>query len=456
MDNFKNKKVLVIGMGKSGIAAAQVLKKRQAIVTACDIKNPDLMPEAIEELHKDNINVLVGSYPDLVEENYDIIVVSPGVPLTIPPIQAALNGNIPVIGEVELAYLIKKPNLQMFAITGTNGKTTTTALLQAILEKGGFNAVVGGNIGNPLTLLVDEMDDGIIAVEVSSFQLETTNAFKPYISSILNITPDHLDRHHTMEHYVNAKVKIFKNQSKQNFTILNYDDELVKKLAPETRGKVVYFSTKYHLPAGVFIKDGIITAHIDNNVISLCNTKDVCLKGKHNLENILCATTIALLAGVDKVDIISSLKSFKGVRHRLEEVLTLNNVLYINDSKATNPESAIKAIEAFARPIILIAGGKNKGASFNNFARIIKEKVKTLILLGEAKEEIKSAVMALDYMNIYEVKDMAEGVELANKLASTNDVVLLSPACASWDMFDNYEQRGDIFCNLVHSLGVDK
>lgn len=451
--NFKDKKVLVIGMARSGIAAAQVLAKRGAWVTACDIKTPDMIQDTIDQLMGSKIQIWAGSYPEVKKENYDMVLVSPGVPLDIEPVQEARNLNLPVIGEVELAYLLKSPKLQMYGITGTNGKTTTTALLQAILDKNGQKSAAGGNIGIPLTILVDSMDEGIITVEVSSFQLETINVFKPHLCGILNITPDHLDRHKTMEAYIKAKANIFANQNADDFTILNYEDEILRDFSLHTRAKVIYFSTDRVLDEGVFVKEGLITGKFNNKVIDICKVNEVTLKGKHNLENILCATAMALAANVKPENIASVLKSFKGVRHRMEEVLTHNGVTYINDSKATNPESAIKALESFNQPIILIAGGRNKGSKFDKFAKVVIKNTQALILLGEAKEEIKSAVMAENYTNIYEVDNINEAVKLASEMAGPGNIVLLSPACASWDMFESYEQRGDIFCELVHLIG---
>ncbi|NLB87887.1 MAG: UDP-N-acetylmuramoyl-L-alanine--D-glutamate ligase, partial [Syntrophomonadaceae bacterium] len=359
--NFSGKKVLVIGMARSGVAAAQVLSKKGALVTASDIKTPDLMQDTIEQLMRSKIEVWAGSYPEIKKESFDLVVVSPGVPLDIEPVQRAYNLDLPVIGEVELAYLLKKPQLEMYGITGTNGKTTTTALLKEILVRDGQKSASGGNIGTPLTFLVDSMDEGVIAVEVSSFQLETVKEFKPHICSILNITPDHLDRHKTMEAYIQAKTKIFVNQDADDFTILNYEDEVLRSCSALTKAKTIFFSTDRVLDEGVFVKDGFISARINNKTIDICNVSEVSLRGKHNLENILCATAMALAANVKPENIASVLKTFKGVRHRMEEVLIHNGVTYINDSKATNPESAIKALESFDQPIILIAGGRNKG-----------------------------------------------------------------------------------------------
>lgn len=450
--NFASKKVLIIGMGKSGIAAALVLVKKGAVVTACDIKMPESMQETIDHLMRHKVEVMVGSYPKVKKEKYDLVVISPGVPLTIEPIQSAYNLNIPILGELELAYQLKKLDLQMYAITGTNGKTTTTMLLQHILTIDGVNCVAGGNIGTPLTMLVDKMDTGVICVEASSFQLETTSTFRPYISSVLNITPDHLDRHKNMEAYIKAKTRIFENQSHNDFTILNYDDPIVRDFAALSKAQIIYFSTNQVLSEGVFISEGVIMAHMKNTLTEICNVDEVSLRGKHNLENMLCATAIALVAGANPQHIESALKSFEGVQHRMEEVRNHEGIIYINDSKATNPESAIKAIESFNQPIILIAGGRNKGSKFDDFAQVLIEKSKALILLGESKEEIKSAVMARDYTNIHEVDNLDQAVKLAYQLAEKGDVVLLSPACASWDMFDSYEQRGDIFCELVDSV----
>ncbi|MDD2585288.1 MAG: UDP-N-acetylmuramoyl-L-alanine--D-glutamate ligase [Syntrophomonadaceae bacterium] len=450
--DFAGQRVLIIGMARSGLAAASVLNKRGAQITICDQKNLDYFTEKLNSITETEIKIIAGGYPEVHKGDFDLVVVSPGIPLDIPPIAVARKENIPIIGEVELAYLIKKADVEMYAITGTNGKTTTTSLLELIMTEDGRDSVSGGNIGTPLATLVDNMTSGVISVEVSSFQLETINKFRPHICGILNITPDHLDRHKTMELYVKAKSRIFENQTENDYVVLNYEDSILRELAQKCQSQVVYFSTEQILPEGAFVEYNKVIVLLAGNRREICSIDEIRLRGKHNLENVLCAVLMATLAGVESGIIRKCLMGFAGVRHRMEEVPAKNGVLYINDSKATNPESAIKAISSFVQPIILIAGGRNKGSSFTNFASVIKNKVKDLVLVGEAREEIKRAVIEAGFVNIHEVEDFNAAVLKAIELADTGDVVLLSPACASWDMFDNYEQRGDLFCKIVNSI----
>jgi UDP-N-acetylmuramoylalanine--D-glutamate ligase len=449
---LKEKKVLVIGMGRSGLAAVDLLHRKGARVTACDINKNDKTIEKTREFVQKGIEVLLGDYPLVTRKRFDLLVVSPGVPLQIKPIREAYSEMIPVIGEVELAYRFKPEGVSILAITGTNGKTTTTTLLQNILEKGGEKAVSGGNIGIALSSLIDQMDEGYISTEMSSFQLDTIVDFRPHISGIINITPDHIDRHFNMEKYIRAKARVFANQTGDDFTVLNYEDAITRELGKECRSQVYYFSTDRVLNKGAFVKDGVITIITSAGIHKICRVNEVLLRGKHNLENVLCATMMAILAGVDEKSIRESLMTFPGVRHRLEQVACYNQIFYINDSKATNPESAIKALESFSQPIVLIAGGRNKGCDFTDLARIIKERVKEIVLVGEARSELKEAVMDAGFKNINEVEDFPAAVSTAHSLASPGDIVLLAPACTSWDMFESYEQRGDLFCNLVHSL----
>jgi UDP-N-acetylmuramoylalanine--D-glutamate ligase len=449
---FKGKRILVVGIARSGIAAAKSLARRGAILFACDRKTNDELGDILLELETLGVEVYTGSYPRVSRDRFDLLVASPGVPLDIDPFIEARNNGVPIIGELELAYLLKPDTVELYAISGTNGKTTTVSLLEAILAADGRRALAGGNIGVPLTTLVDSMTAGVIVVEASSFQLETTCHFRPRISALLNITPDHLDRHKSMEGYIKAKSKIFAYQGQDDYALLNYEDLHIRKMAKDCPARVVYFSNQRVLSEGAFIKDNLIYFVLDNKVMPICPVNEVFLRGQHNLENILCAVAVAVLAGVEIKTIKEILQTFTGVRHRIEEVAVVNGVLYINDSKATNPESAIKALESFNEPIILIAGGRSKGSSFEEFAGFIKEKVKGLVLVGEAREEIKKAVMDAGFQNIYEVNDFSTAVATAGQLAVAGDVVLLSPACASWDMFKSYEQRGDLFCQLVRAM----
>lgn len=449
---FANQKVLVVGLARSGLAAAQILHHKGARVTGCDQKPEAVLGAVVSEMRDRGIEIIVEAYPEVRKERFDLLVASPGVPPDLPVFQAARDQGVPIIGELELAYRLKSDEVDMLAVTGTNGKTTTTSLLRYILEKDGRQAFYGGNIGVALTSLVENLKEGVIAVEVSSFQLETVDSFHPHISGILNITPDHLDRHKTMQAYIEAKARIFKCQTPRDYTVLNYDDALVRGLAPQCPGTVVFFSTQEPLAQGFVILDDQIAYQHHDRVIPICPIKDLRLRGRHNWENVLCAAAMSYLYGVRPAVIKQALKTFTGVRHRMEEVVTRQEILFVNDSKATNPESVMKALTSFEKPIILIAGGRNKGSDFSELANMINERVRELILLGEAREQIKRAVMNTPFRNIHEVNDLTEAVHTAVNLAHQGDVILLSPACASWDQFPSYEHRGDLFCQLARTL----
>lgn len=449
---FANRKVLVIGLARSGLAAARALQRRGALVTGYDQKSAQVLGSVVQDLEQMGIRVITETFPDLTCEPVDLVIASPGVPLDLPIFDQACQLAIPIIGELELAYQLKSQQVDMLAITGTNGKTTTTALLRYILEKDGRPAYYGGNIGIALTSLVESLAEGVIAVEVSSFQLETVDRFRPAICGLLNITPDHLDRHKTMHAYVESKSNIFKMQSRQDFAVFNYEDPYLREMSKQCPAAVIYFSVHSHLETGFYIENNNIVFRRENAAVNICPIGDIRLRGQHNMENVLCAVAMSYLYGVKPATINDALKSFTGVRHRLEEVTSHDGVLYINDSKATNPESVMKALESFQQPIILIAGGRNKGSDFSRLAEMINEKVRDLIILGEAREEIKHAVMKTSFKNIHEVNDLTEAVYKAGKLARKGDVVLLSPACASWDQFPSYEHRGDLFCELARTM----
>ncbi|MGE5379535.1 MAG: UDP-N-acetylmuramoyl-L-alanine--D-glutamate ligase [Methylocystaceae bacterium] len=446
--NFGNQKVLVVGIGKSGIAAAAALLKRGARVTVCDRRSIDINESGFKSLAADGAVLYGGGYP---QGDWDLVVVSPGVPLTVEPVTWALANGRPVWGELELAYRLKAPEVMIAAVTGTNGKTTTTALLGEIFAAQGLPSATAGNIGVPLASVVEEMSAGWIACEVSSFQLETTYEFRPRVAGIINITPDHLDRHHTITEYIQAKARIFSRMQPEDVLVLNYDDEEVRNLAEKAACQVVFCSRKDRVPGGVYFKKGVIYSEYQNigDIIRFDATR---LRGQHNLENLLVATAMALAVGIE-VDVLrSALSSFAGVRHRLEEVAVKTGVLYINDSKGTNPDSTIKAIQSFDQPIILIAGGRHKGGDLTALAELIKERVRALVLLGEARNIIKEKMHSCGYNAIIETETLEEAVKAASQASRAGDVVLLSPACASWDMFENYEQRGDLFCSLVRKI----
>jgi UDP-N-acetylmuramoylalanine--D-glutamate ligase len=445
-------RVLVIGLARSGLAAIHSLHKQGAQIMGYDQKTFDSLGTVGKELEQLGVQVVNQWDPDLISDPIDLIVVSPGVPLSLPIFEWAHQQRIPIIGELELAYRLKSDQVDLLAVTGTNGKTTTTALLRYILEKDGRLAYYGGNIGIALTSLIENLDEGVVVVEVSSFQLETVENFRPPICGLLNITPDHLDRHKTMEAYIEAKSNIFKQQLPHDYAVFNYDDHCLREIAEKCPATVVFFSAQQQLPEGFFINNDVIVYQHHQGTTQICPVGDIRLRGQHNLENVLCAVAMSYLYGAKPAMISDALKTFTGVRHRMEEVIYNQGVLYVNDSKATNPESVMKALESFQQPIILIAGGRNKGSDFAELAQVLANRVRDLILLGEARQEIKDAVMKTSFRNIHEVSDLTEAVELAARLATVEDVVLLSPACASWDQFPSYEHRGDLFCKLARSL----
>jgi len=449
--DVKSKKVLVMGAARSGIAASKFLKAHGAHVILTDIKPAEKMADVEKELAGSGIETLWGQQPELKEINPDFIVVSPGIPLNIPPLSLAVKLQIPVISELELAYKFSKT--PFIAVTGTNGKTTTTSLVGQLFQDVGRKVVVGGNIGLPLISQVENLTPkDLIVAEVSSFQLESTIDFKPRVAIILNITPDHLDRHGSMEAYRSIKAKIFANQTEEDFLVLNYDDPLVKELAFRAKSHVIFFSRKNKLEEGVYLDGGNLVINIGEGPVHICRPEEISIKGSHNLENAMAAVAAGYMMGLEPEEIRKTLISFPGVAHRLEFVAEINGVKYINDSKGTNSDASIKAIEAFQEPLILIAGGRNKGSDFVDLAQKIKERVSKLILVGEAKDEIKSAVLKNGFSDIYEAGDFQEAVNIASSLARAGDIVLLSPACASFDMFNNYEERGDAFKELVLSL----
>ena len=453
---LKNKKVLVVGAAKSGIAAAEFLVKKGAEVTLTDAKSAVQLGELVKKLAAQGVHLaLEGQYPNPVQQAFYMLVVSPGVPLTVQPVVQAYQGEVPVIGELELAYRFSKA--PVVAITGTNGKTTTTSLVGQIFNDAGVNTLVAGNIGLPLISKVENYGEkDVIVVEVSSFQLETTQIFRPRVAVILNITPDHLDRHGSMENYINAKAKIFNNQSPFNYTVLNYDDPYTVALARQSSGKVIFFSRRHILEEGVYIQNDNIAVTIDGITTKVIPVDKLSLPGKHNLENALAAVACAFMMDIGAKQISQTLGVFRGVHHRLETVAEINGVSYVNDSKGTNPEATINAIQAFDSPIILIAGGLNKDSDFTKLAKTIKEKVHLLILLGKHGDQIQRAVQEQGFESFIKVPDYLEAVKTAYQTAKSGDVVLLSPACASWDMFKSYEERGDLFRKLVLEIRSQK
>ncbi|CED94606.1 UDP-N-acetylmuramoylalanine--D-glutamate ligase [Romboutsia ilealis] len=450
--NLKNKKVLLVGLAKTGVSTIKHLNRLGAKVVVNDIKDKDKLKDILDELSDlNNVEYILGYHPENVDD-VDITVVSPGVPLDLPFILKLKSKNIEIIGEVELAYRLSQ-NPIFIGITGTNGKTTTTSLVGEIFKKASRDTYIVGNIGNPVIDTVGiANENSVLVTELSSFQLESIDKFKPHVSAILNFTEDHLNRHHTMKAYIEAKARIFENQDSKDFCILNYDDEDVRSLSDSVKAKKIFFSRKKSLEYGIYLdeKKNIII-NIDEK-ITLLNKDELSLPGDHNLENCMAAAAIAYVSNID-IDVIRKvLKTFAGVEHRQEFVRNLNGIMFVNDSKATNPDSSIKAVQSYNRPIVLIAGGMDKQSSFDEFLDIAKENVYALVLLGETAQKIKECAQNKGFDNITIVKDMKEAVNASYQIAKDGDVVLLSPACASWDMYKSFEVRGIDFKDNVNNL----
>ena len=448
---FKNKKILVLGIGRSGQAVAKVLAELGADVTISDTKTAQELNNDFSSLKAAKIKLSLGYQQSDLLDDVDAVIVSPGISIHIPLIKEAQQRRIEVLSEIEVAYrLCPAP---IIAITGTNGKTTTTTLTGEMLKTTGKQVVVGGNIGTALSHETAGISpSGVVVAEISSFQLEAVHEFRPHIAAVLNITPDHIDRHGSFENYKLTKEKIFSRQQADDYLILNYDDASVREMGRRTKSQVVYFSTKQVLPEGIFVQNGEITIKWQGITHPIVKVQDMKLFGNHNVENALVACGAAFFAGVKTDDMAKVLQSFAGVEHRIEPVRKINGVMYYNDSKATNPESAIKALEAFPGHIILIAGGWDKKTDLTAFINLVKAKVDHLILLGEAQERFNREAEKQDIHPIHLVDSFAEAVTLAHKLAKPPQVVLLSPACASYDMFTSYEHRGEVFKKLVQSL----
>ena len=449
---LKNKKVLVAGSGKSGIGAANLLKKVGAVVIIYDgnvkLNKEDILAKLD---NKENVDVILGELKEDVIKQFDLMILSPGIAIDAPFVNDVRDNNVPIWGEVELAYVVGKGRLA--AITGTNGKTTTTALVGEILAAYYKDVNVVGNIGTPYTLTAfDSTEDTVTVAEISSFQLETIHTFKPDVSAVLNITPDHLNRHYTMECYTNVKMSIAMNQEENQPIILNYEDEILRVYAPKLKNKIVWFSSKNKLEEGVYL-DGKNIMYAENGEKRvITTTEDTTLVGIHNVENIMAAIGISVNMGVPDAVIKEAIKKFKAVAHRIEYVDTIDDVIYYNDSKGTNTDASIKAIQAMTRPTVLIAGGYDKKVTFDEWAKELEGKVKCLVLLGETSNQIADTAKKYGFENIIFTKSLEEAIDECKKNAQQGDAVLLSPACASWDMFDSYEQRGDMFKDYVKKL----
>jgi len=448
--SFKGKKVLVCGMARSGVAAANLLCAEGAFVTLSDIKPEEELQEAIAMV-SEGVQLITGNNPDDVVLEQDLLVLSPGVPTNLEYIQKAQSANILIISEFELASMFCKAPIA--AITGTNGKTTTTALLYEIIKKHNPLSEVVGNIGIAFSEKAKDIDEkGICVAEVSSFQLETIKTFKPKVSAILNFSEDHLDRHGSFRNYVNIKARIFENQNESDYLILNYDDVECRELAKRTKAKALYFSCQTYDINGIFLKDNIFYLNSNGETKRLLEINELTIVGMHNYENAMAAMLMAYTLKVPIDSIVSSVKGFKGVAHRIEYVRTLKNVIYYNDSKGTNPESSIKAVEAMDRPILLIGGGYNKGSDFSPWVKTFQNRVRKFYIIGAVSDILEEVCLEQKFYD-YEKKDSFEAAVLAAaKEAREGEAVLLSPACASWDMFKSYEHRGDLFKKIVKEL----
>lgn len=451
--NIKDKKVLLVGLAKTGVSTIKKLDKLGASIVVTDIKPKEKLEDILSQLNGlNNVEYILGSHPEDISD-IDLTIVSPGVPLDLPFIEKLKESNVKIIGEVELAYTLSN-NPIFVGITGTNGKTTTTSLVGEIFKEANRDTYIVGNIGNPVIDTVDYTDkNSVLVTELSSFQLESIDTFRPKVSSILNITEDHLNRHHTMENYINAKARIFENQEKSDFSILNYDDSIVRSLNKNNNASILYFSRKEKIEQGVYLdENNNIVISIDGKRITILNRNELSLPGDHNLENAMAAILMTYVVGVDLEVIKQVLTTFKGVEHRLEFVTNKNGIMFVNDSKGTNPDSTIKAIGSYERPIILIAGGMDKHSDFTDMMKCATKNVKELVLLGETADKIEASARKEGLENITKVKNMEEAVKKAYELAKDGDVVLLSPGCASWDMYPNFEARGLDFKENIYKL----
>jgi UDP-N-acetylmuramoylalanine--D-glutamate ligase len=448
---LKGKKVLVVGLGKSGLAAAIFLRRRGAQVTVSDTKSAEALARDIPALLEEGINVESGGHGLLTFRRQDLIVVSPGVPLDTPELVQVKNLGLPVIGELELAARYLQG--QVIAITGSNGKTTTTTLVGEILSAAKLPTLVGGNIGVPVVSLIEPSTPQSWSVlEVSSFQLESTIEFHPRIALILNITPDHLDRHGSLANYVSAKERIFAAQTAEDFLVLNADNALAAAAAPRAKSQVYLFSLEHSVATGAWVENDHILFRSAKGATpeSVLPLNEIPLKGAHNIENVLAAVCAARLAGVDVATIRAAVKNFHAVEHRLEFVAQVCGVDYYNDSKATNVDATAKAISAFPRGIHLILGGKDKNSDYSELNQLLKERVRAVYTIGAAAEKIESQIRGV--VSIHSAVTLEKAIHAAANAARPGEVVLLAPACSSFDQFENYEQRGHIFKQLVNDL----
>jgi UDP-N-acetylmuramoylalanine--D-glutamate ligase len=447
--SLAGKKIVVLGMARSGLATARFLVNRGALVTVSEKKVQAELPSEIEQLTSWNVAWEAGGHRRETLLRADFIVISPGVPLALPVLAEAGKMGVEFISEIELASRFLKGKI--VGITGSNGKTTTTALTGEILKRAGFDVQVGGNIGTPLISLVEKARaDTITVVELSSFQLEAIRTFRPHVAVLLNITPDHLDRYPSFEDYGAAKLNIFRNQNSADYAVLNLLDPWWATHAPRLPSEAYWFSSSREVPRGCWFDGSHLIWSQPGGNLALLSREDIQIKGLHNVENVAAAVSVALLVGAEPEKIRAGVKEFAGVEHRLEKVMEFDGVTYFNDSKATNTDATLKALEAFPPGIILILGGRDKGSDYTVLRPLIAAKVKKVILIGEAAEKIRSHLG--EGISMQDASSLAEAVRLAHEFALRGEMVLLAPACASFDMFKSYEHRGEVFKNEVFRL----
>jgi UDP-N-acetylmuramoylalanine--D-glutamate ligase len=445
---LNGKRVLVVGLGKSGVASALFMKKQGARVTVSDTKSGDELRNEIPVLLDNGITVETGGHGDRTFQGQDLIVVSPGVPVDAPPLVQARSLGENVIGEIELAaQFLPGP---IVAITGSNGKTTTTTLTGEIMTASGFPALVGGNIGTPAISLAERAKPGtVIVLEISSFQLETIQSFRPKVAVVLNVTPDHLDRHRTFEIYAAAKTRIFENQQSEDCAVLNADDSTCVAMSKKTRAQIYWFSRQNEVERGAWVRDGNIVFRDGSGQREIMQVSEIPLKGAHNLENVLAAVCASVLMGCSAEKIRQAVHGFKAVEHRLEFVASIGGVDYYNDSKATNVDATIKALESFPSNIHLIVGGKDKGSDYTVLNDLLRQRVKRVYTIGAAAGKIESQIKGAEVVH---AETLENAIRQAHSSAQAGDVVLLAPACASFDQFKSYEHRGRVFKDAVQAM----
>jgi UDP-N-acetylmuramoylalanine--D-glutamate ligase len=445
---LNGKRVLVVGLGKSGVASALFMKKQGARVTVSDTKSGDELRNEIPVLLDNGITVETGGHGDRTFQGQDLIVVSPGVPVDAPPLVQARSLGENVIGEIELAaQFLPGP---IVAITGSNGKTTTTTLTGEIMTASGFPALVGGNIGTPAISLAERAKPGtVIVLEISSFQLETIQSFRPKVAVVLNVTPDHLDRHRTFEIYAAAKTRIFENQQSEDCAVLNADDSTCVAMSKKTRAQIYWFSRQNEVERGAWVRDGNIVFRDGSGQREIMQVSEIPLKGAHNLENVLAAVCASVLMGCSAEKIRQAVHGFKAVEHRLEFVASIGGVDYYNDSKATNVDATIKALESFPSNIHLIVGGKDKGSDYTVLNDLLRQRVKRVYTIGAAAGKIESQIKGAEVVH---AETLENAIRQAHSSAQAGDVVLLAPACASFDQFKSYEHRGRVFKEVIQAM----